>query len=177
MTVDQQIQIWNVIGTWLAGIATFAAVVVSLRLARSADKIRLRAHAGLRVVVSGDGSPTEEHLEIQVTNIASRPVTVASVGWAVGKRKNKRFCLQTVSGQYTHQYPIELPHGKSARFLVSFVQTPQWLAEFANGFVKSGEERYLNTLVAQVHTSVGQTIELKPEPELLGRLRAAYKNG
>lgn len=100
MTLDQQIQVWNAIGTWLAGIATFAAVVVSLLLATRADRVRLKVHAGIRLLFIGDGSPAEELLEIHVTNLGDRPATVTSVGWAIGKRKKKRYCLQNLSGRY-----------------------------------------------------------------------------
>jgi len=63
MTLDQQIQMWNVIGTWLAGIATFAAVVLSLRLARKAKSIRLQANAGIRLIFAGhSGRRTCGHL-------------------------------------------------------------------------------------------------------------------
>lgn len=175
MTLDQQIQIWNAVGTWVAGIATFAAVLVSLHLARRSERIRLQVFAGLRLVIRGDGTPPEEHLNIGVTNLGDRSVTVNTVGWAVGKRKQRRHCIQTVSGPWTAQYPIELAHGKNASFMVSFNHTPAWLTEFANGFLKSDKE--LDTLVAQVHTSVGQTIEVKPEKGLVERLRKTRKDG
>lgn len=55
MTFEQQINIWNAVGTWLAGIATFAAVLVSLYLARKSERIRITATAGLRQVFVGDG--------------------------------------------------------------------------------------------------------------------------
>lgn len=177
MTLDQQIQIWNVVGTWVAGIATFSAVLVSLYLASRGDRIQLKVFAGRRLVIRGDGTPPEEHLNIGVTNLGDRSVTVNTVGWAVGKRKQRRHCIQTVSGPWTAQYPIELAHGKSASFMVSFIHTPTWLTEFANDFLKSLSDKELDTLVVQVHTSVGQTIEAKPEKDLIERLRKARKDG
>ena len=33
MTLDQKIQIWVAVGTWVAGLATFAAVILALYLA------------------------------------------------------------------------------------------------------------------------------------------------
>lgn len=177
MTLDQQIQIWNAVGTWVAGIATFAAVLVSLNLARRNERVRLKVFAGLRQVIRGDGTPPEEHLNIGVTNLGDRAVTVNTVGWAVGKRKQRRYCIQTVSGQWTAQYPIELQHGKAASFMVSFNHTPTWLTEFANDFLRSISDNEFDTLVAQVHTSVGQTIEVKPEKDLVERLRKVRNDG
>lgn len=176
MTLDQQLQIWNAAGTWVAGIATFSAVLVSLHLARRGDRVKLKVFAGLRLVIRGDGTPSEEHLNIGVTNLGDRPVTVNTVGWAAGKRKQKRYCIQTVSGPWTAQYPIELEHGKNANFMVSFNHTPTWLAEFANDFLKHLSDKELDTLVIQVHTSVGQTIEARPEKGLIERLRKVRKD-
>lgn len=173
MTLDQQIQIWNVVGTWLAGIATFLVVLVSLHLARRAERVRITATAGIRLVFAGDGSPAEEHVGITVVNQGDRPVTINSIGWRVGKRKEARFCIQPVSGKYTHQYPKQLDHGEQASFLVSFSAIPGWSREFAIGFIQDLNDRNLKTLRALIHTSVGQTIEVAPESNLLEKLRVA----
>lgn len=177
VTVDQQIQVWNTVGTWLAGIATFAAVVVSLRLAGKAERLRLKVNAGVRLLVRGDGTPAEKQIEISVTNLADRPVTIDSVGWAVGKGKSRQYSLQNVSGPHSSQYPVELAHGKRANFLVSLVDTPEWPKEFANNFVQSGKDRYLDTLVAQVHTSIGKTIEAKAERGLIELIKKSRADG
>ena len=177
MTLDQKIQIWVAIGTWVAGLGTLAAVIVALYLARRVENVRLKAHVGLRVVILGDGSPFQRHLGIGVTNLGERPVTINTVGWAVGKRKQRRFAMQPLSGPYTDQYPIELAHGKTANFMVSFLVTPNWLKEFASGFVKDLSDKFLKTLVAQIHTSVGQTVDVRPEKDLLEELKKADLNG
>lgn len=61
---------------------------------------------------------------------------------------------------------------------------PPWLSHFilrveafAKGFLGSLSDKELDTLAAQVHTSVGQTIEIKPEKELVERLRKVRKDG
>jgi hypothetical protein len=51
MTLDQKIQISIAIGTWLAGIATFFAVIVALSLSRRAEKVRLKVSVGLREAI------------------------------------------------------------------------------------------------------------------------------
>lgn len=173
MTLDQQIQVWNALGTWLAGAATFAAVVVSLHLARKADSIRLQATAGIRLVFAGDGSPAEEHVGISVVNKGDRPVTINSLGWRIGKGKNARHCVQPVFGQYTYQYPKLLAHGEQASFMVSFRAMPRWPKDFATGFVQDMRPRNLKTLRAIIHTSVGESIEVVPENNLLEKLREA----
>lgn len=98
-------------------------------------------------------------------------MTIVSIGWAAGRWKRKRYCLQTTSGPYTANCPIELSHGKSANFLVSFEATPTWASEFANKFLPPPEQRAIRTLRALVHTSVGTTVTVKPEASIVKLLR------
>jgi hypothetical protein len=175
MTLDQKIQIWVAIGTWVSG--TIAAVSAALYLAKRVEKIQLKVNVGLRVVVIGDGSPLQRHLGISVTNLGERPVTINTVGWAVGKGKQRRFAIQTVSGPHTNQFPMELAHGKTANFMVSFAVTKDWAKQFADGFIRDLSDKRLKTLVAQIHTSVGRTVEVHPEKELLEQLKKASLNG
>jgi hypothetical protein len=175
MTLDQQIQVWNTVGTWLAAIATFLAVLVSLYLAQKSDRVNLRASAGIRMVFAGDGSPPEEHVGVNVVNLGDRPVNVTAIGWRIGSRRNKRFCIQPVAGHYTHQYPKQLAHGEQATFMVSFKAAPDWARTFATDFVKDVSDRNLKTLRALVSTSVGRRdVEVVPEKSLLDKLRSAH---
>ena len=173
MTLDQKIQIWNAVGTWVAGFGTLAAVVLSLWLAGRSERIDLKVTVGVRQLFGGDGTPPEENIAFAVTNAGPRPVTVSSVGWRVGRRKAARYCLQTLCGRYSSQYPKTLQHGEQSTFMVSFKAAPNWAHEFATGFVRDLSERNLQTLVAQVHTSVGKTVLAKPERSVLERLRNA----
>lgn len=66
---------------------------------------------------------------------------------------------------------FELTYGKEANFMVSFLVIPTWLKDFATGFVRDLSDRHLKSLVAQIHTSVGQTVEVKPENGLLEALK------
>jgi hypothetical protein len=171
MTLDQKIQLAVAVGAWVSGLATVAAVITALYLAKRVEKVRLKVEVGLFEVVIGDGSPLQEHVGISVTNLGERPVTVNTVGWAIGKDKKRRFAMQTVGSPHSTQYPIELAHGKSASFLVSFDVTPSWKREFATGFVRDLSDEALKTLVAQVHTSVGETVEVHPRKDLLDALK------
>lgn len=176
MTLDQQIQMWNVVGTWFAGIATFCAVGVSLYLAMKSEAINLKANVGIRLVFAGDGTPAEEHVGFSVVNVGDKQVNILSVGWSVGK-KNKRYCIQPLRGQYTEQCPKWLAHGEGASFLHSFKDSPNWIADFASGFVQDTSDKNLKTLRARIHTSIGKTIEIVPEKNLLDRLRVMNKKG
>ena len=43
MTLDQTLQLWNTVGTWVAGVATFLAVCLSLWLARRGETFQISA--------------------------------------------------------------------------------------------------------------------------------------
>ena len=171
MTLDQKIQIWVAVGTWLSSFGTIAAVITALYLAKRVETVRLNVHVGLMEVVIGDGSPFRKHVGINVTNLGERPVTINTVGWAIGKGKERRFAIQPLNSFHSAQYPIELAHGKSASFLVSLDVMPDWKRDFATGFVRDLSDKSLKTLVAQVHTSVGKTVEAHPREDLLDALK------
>jgi hypothetical protein len=171
VNLDQKIQLWNAVGTWVAGLGTLAAVIVSLYLASRSDRVKLRVNVGLRVIFAGDGSPAEEQVGFSVANLGDRPVTITSVGWRVGRGTAARFCVQPLYGVYTANCPKQLQHGDQATFLVSLLALPTWPKDFAKGFVGDLSERNLKTLRALVHTSIGETIEVRPDENLLKRLR------
>jgi hypothetical protein len=172
MTLDQQIQLWNAIGTWVAGLATVVAVVVSLWFATRRDRVKLNVVAGVRLVIAGDGSPPREFVSISATNLGERPVTISIIGWRIGTGKKRKFCVQTLGDRESHDYPKRLDHGEAANFLVFTGRG--WPNEFINKFIQSNDERLLRTLVAQVHTSVGQTADCQPEGNLLDLLKQHY---
>jgi hypothetical protein len=162
------------IGAWLGAIATFAAVVVSLWLATRSERVRLRGAAAILHVFAGDGSPPEEFVGITAVNLGDRPVTINSVGWRIGRWKWKRYCIQVFDGPATSdQYPIELAHGKEAKFMIPLRVVPNWPKEFVTDFVKDSN---LRTLRAQIHTSVWQSVDVFLAESLLRRLRLAQRD-
>ncbi len=172
-TLDQQIQAWNAVGTWVAGFGTLTAVIVALYLARRSERVRANCNVGIMVTYAGDGTPAEEHLGFTVTNLGMQPLTINSIGWRIGKGKSARYCIQPVRGQNTANYPKVLAHGEQAAFLVSFTTMPNWPKDFATGFIEDLSEENLRTLRAQVHTSVGKTIDVVPAHNVLEILRKA----
>ena len=78
-----------VIGTWVAGLATFLAVITSLYLSRRAERVRLKIWVGIRVVVPGTGAPRDEYVCFNVTNIGERPVVINLITWVIGRGKKR----------------------------------------------------------------------------------------
>ena len=170
MTFDQKVQLWMLVGTWVAGLATLLAVMTAFYLATNVEKVRLRIFVGIRAVIRGDGSPGEDHVCFDVTNVGERPVIITAVGWVVGKRKKRKYCIQPLSGSWK-QCPAELTHAQNAKFMVSLSDMPNWVSDFSAGFINDPSGQSLKTLKAQIFTSVGQTFEVKPESGLIDRLR------
>jgi hypothetical protein len=72
---------WEVVGVWFTGLATFAAVVVSLALARR-EGVRISVSAGHRLAMgAGLEPPFPERLVISVRNVGTRAATIEGVGW------------------------------------------------------------------------------------------------
>lgn len=72
---------WEVVGIWFTGFATFAAVVVSLTLARR-EGIRLAVSARLMLAIDpGAEPPFPELLYITVRNVGTRPAKITGAGW------------------------------------------------------------------------------------------------
>ena len=170
MTFEQKVQLLLVVGTWVAGLATLLAVMTSLHLARRGEKVRLSIFVGIRQQIRGDGSPGEDHVCFDVTNVGDRPVSITAVGWVVGKRKKRRYCIQPQYGVFSQQCPVELTHGKNAKLMVSLTEVPHWARDFKT-FLDDTSGQSLKTLRAQVFTSVGQTFEIKPEGSLIDLIR------
>jgi hypothetical protein len=90
MTVTDPYRLWEVLGVWAGAAATFAAVVVSLRLARRAEQPRLIVEIDQRVLLNPAevDDPANVRLEdfpdvivLTVTNVGATRVRVNSVGW------------------------------------------------------------------------------------------------
>jgi len=84
--MDQTV-LWTEVGAFAqvaAAVATFAAVCVSLWLARSERRANVKVRAGLRLMFAGDGSAFEDVISIVITNFGMRAVRISSMGWRTG---------------------------------------------------------------------------------------------
>ncbi|PTR33027.1 hypothetical protein C8J98_104238 [Luteibacter sp. OK325] len=163
LTFDQKVQLWNTIGTWFAGVAGAGAIITSLYLATRVSRVSLRTHVTLGALVS-QGRPLEDLVEISVTNLGERTVTITGVGWRVGKGAGARNAVQNFSAHMSDSLPIELPHGKQAGYRISMQEATDWPAYFRTEFIRDAK---LSTLRAVVSTSVGQEFEIKPRQNVL----------
>ena len=160
LTFEQKFQILSAAGAWVGGLGAFFAAGVAIWIARRSDKIKLRCSVN-SLIHTGIGPNNFERLVgFQVTNLGDRPVTINSVGWCVGRKKQKKYCVQTLSNTSPSNLPAKLEYGETATFGIYFSENANWLTEFSKKFIADAP---INTLRAQVHTSTGHTENIKPE--------------
>jgi hypothetical protein len=171
MTFDQKILIWNTLGTWLAAIATLGAVIVALYLSAKSEQLKVDLRVGVRKIIQGTANTPERCICFEVTNAGLHPITVTNFGWIIGKGRRRRLIHQNPTIQYSSSLPIELAYGKQATFLISFAEAPNWLSEFRNNLDKEHLNSDLRSIKAFVYTSIGKSVEMKPEANLLEFIR------
>jgi hypothetical protein len=123
-------RLWEALGVWAGAAATFSAVLVSLRLARRAERPRLLVTIDERVLVdpSNVRDPGNVRLEdfpdvivLTVINVGVTRVRVNSVGWHWFLIRGKG-ALQNppeISERSHAQWPTVLEHGDQLQWVLS----------------------------------------------------------
>lgn len=88
---ETNLQLWNVIGTWVASIGTVSAVITSLWFSRQQNRIRLKISAGARMVFTPGSEHQPMYCIINVVNIGDRPAKITGISWQFGRFKNKKY--------------------------------------------------------------------------------------
>jgi hypothetical protein len=193
--MDQQT--WQFINAaaWFSAIATFAAVVVALYLARKNDRISLDVHAGIRSVGRvnkpggsyilfrpgsiPDSSEALQIVWVNVTNIGRRNVTITLLVWRPVPWRNRGLPLIPRTPGSTDDiipsadFPITLNDGQAAAYswpLSEFVSA-EAATEFRDQFTGFSGSLRLQLLRMCVSTSTGDVFRCKPEKELRELLR------
>ncbi|MBZ9784167.1 hypothetical protein K9857_21760 [Pseudomonas sp. REP124] len=167
-----QWEIINGFANWLAAFGTIAAVCLSLKLARDANRVKAKCSAGTRIIVStGRQRLHEEVLQLKVVNMGDRPFTVTQLGWTVGLRKKTHFA-QLFSTEDSDPLPLQLHHGGQGHWYIPAELDEGWYARFGTLLLREGEP-WLRTLRLVVTTSTELTFTCKPDAKLLGKLAEA----
>jgi hypothetical protein len=136
---------------WFTGFATFAAVVVSLQLARR-EGIRMTVSAGVRDLVRpGTEPPFPKVLSITVRNIGSRPAPIEGVAW---RRRpwSSRYAYQLFDPEGGFPGPpVTVDVGKSVTFILPLSDSRRirWGDEFLDNF--AGRYPSLGVRLVRVH--------------------------
>ena len=169
MSINWSAVNWGSVADWVSGVGSLSAAVVALHLARWSQSIRFRGYCGLRLAVGG-GGPREELVFISVTNIGTRSTVISNLGMRVGLFK-KRFAIVTMQKDfYSVGIPYPLGDGQEAHWAMPLDEKKTWLRELCEGFVVSPTD--VRTLRFQIHTTHGETFNIRPEQPLREALLA-----
>jgi len=164
-----KIALWNTIGVWLTGLATFTASGVALYLARRTSKVNLHMRAEILDVVDGIGI-VDKLVAIEVTNLGERSVTITDIGWVAGRGKKRIYCKQTSAGPDSSKTPFTLAYGEKTMVSVSLSIAPYWADQLASTFMGNLPVSKFKTLRAIAFTSVRQAVYVKPSKSIIDRL-------
>ena len=160
------LQLWSVIGTWVASIGTVAAVITSLWLALHQNTIKLKVSAKHRFMVSPSWGSTPDCCVIFVVNIGLRPAKITQVSWQVGRGKKKKYLLQTFGFPGFEDIPKTLYEGDDVFFVIPFNyknNDDDWIFSFPRELVGDNSPNLIKTLQVCVYTSTGKTFKNKAE--------------
>ena len=168
-------KLWEMLGTWAAAIATFAAVIVSLRLARRAEMPKLTVSCDERLLLDpavirdpGNVQPDEmpAMIFLVVTNIGMTRVRINSVGWHSYLIRG-RGGLQNPPerGERSHDWPALLEHGDQMQWMLSLEYLVNYIAK--NMLADSWWWRLkLELLCVIIGTSTGHRFRTRLGPTL-----------
>jgi hypothetical protein len=174
-----RLQLWEVIGVWVSGIGTVGAVIVALWLARNQGRVRLSVTAGHRLLVARGEKHTPDYCSIRVVNTGLRPARITSIGWEIGRGRNKGYLYQIFGFPGFDDVPKDLQEGQDANFMVPFRaygNEKDWIRTFPQEVIGDrNPERAVRQVKVVVNTSTGQAFKARIERGLQERLLKAYK--
>ena len=163
MSINWSAVNWGSVADWVSGVGSLSAAIVALYLAKWSQSIRLYGYCGLRIANGGGGSK-EELVFISVTNIGTRSTIVSNLGMRVGMFKKRFALIPMAKGQLSVGIPYQIADGQEAHWAMPLDEKKTWLRELCEGFVVSPED--VRTLRIQIHTSHGETFNIRPERPL-----------
>lgn len=169
----------DVLGTWVAGLGTLLAVIVSLYLARTLGRIKLSIVTGERKIITKGSTDIPDVVSVHVTNCSQRPAKVTHISWQIGFRKKKHF-IQLFNVPGYEALPKMLNEGEDGNFIVPYKihgNDEDWDKSMAQHLLEDSTLPllYISTLRCVVSTSVGQQFKVKVEKNLRNRLLQNYK--
>ena len=172
------LQLWAVIGTWIASIGTVGAVITSLWLALYQTKIKLKVSAGHRLYITPGCNEPPDYCAIRVVNIGTRPAKITNVAWQVGNGKKKKQMVQIFGFSTFDDVPKILQEGEEANFMIPFTypgNKDNWIITFPKCLVGKDSPRLIKSLKVIICTSVGQNFKCKAEDCLIEKLEESYE--
>ncbi|HIE5440267.1 TPA: hypothetical protein ACXNQ3_001380 [Serratia marcescens] len=168
---------WIMIGTWVAGIATALAVIISLYVTINQKRVRLRFNVGEREVVSplipfGDSNP--RGVFFQITNLSNFPVQVNHLGLRCSRlpwQDEKYWFLRIDKHAYGDSLPKRIEQGEQCNLWIPLDgQDNDWYKRTFKVISEANSKPEKMRVV--VTTSFGKSPSFKFSKEILKRLNA-----
>ena len=169
---------WSVLGTWVAGLSTLLAVILSLYFSYTNGRIKLIVTAGERLIVSGLQKPIRV-VSVRVANCSPRPAKITVISWKLGVFKKTHF-LQMFNVPGYDSPPKMLNEGEEGSFIVPYggiEGNDDWDQTSAELFLADSLWPWLRivSLRCVVSTSINQQFSARVEKQLKQRLLNNYK--
>lgn len=162
---------WGSVADWAAAVGSVFAALVALHLGRQADRIKLSAFCGIRVMIA-DGEQARL-ASIMVTNIGDRPVRISTIGLSHGLIKKSHGIIKIgAPTEYCESLLRILNDGDQAHFGFPLNSETNWVAHQGKDF-RSWID--LATFRVTVYCTNGQSLKIKPERALLEEIRSRMK--
>jgi hypothetical protein len=156
------LHLWEAAGSWLAGIATLLAVVVSLLLARK-ERIRLTVSVGHRVTITADDiGKLPEILMVTIRNVGTRDAVIDSITWQLRCGWRRRNALQL----FPDFRAGEVVKSGNARHFTISLDYSDWATHFVSDIIGEWPRLTVPFLRLTVHTATGDRFSTRVEPSL-----------
>ena len=172
-------EFWRFINTfapWGSALASTAAVIAALYLARRGDRIRLQVVVGVRIVamMGPVAPPPERYAVIQVTNVGRRTATITGLYFREARpfTRQEFVWLPAPHPLSTGTVPQTLADGESRMWLAPIATFTQGFADHfrgVRGWLRAGRFR------GGVDTSAGGRFESEIDRTLRQALRRSAR--
>jgi hypothetical protein len=170
--IDETYKLWDLIGTWLTGLSTLAAVIVSL-LFSMRGRLNLKISAGIKQIITPGIEDAPSYCCIEVVNAGISPVNVTSIAWQVGFFSRDRVRVQIFNNVDSHRLPAFIQEGEIARFMLPIQRNnlDDWMVRFSEELLEEYSKLSIRlTMKICVFTSVGDVFRVKVDKSLIGEI-------
>lgn len=151
---------WSMIGTWVAGAMTFAAVCVSLVVSFRRPKPKLKGSIS-HMFVNPNGMRYKGGIGVNIYNQGANPVSISMLTWNFGKETRLIYAVDPSA----HTLPKRLEHGESAVFFFWNDENCEWAENVKSNVLKSGGK--IDKMRLEVSLGTGDTFFIKPPKGIL----------
>ena len=167
--IDETYKLWDLIGTWLTGLSTLAAVIVSLLLSKR-GRLNLKISAGIKQIITPGIDDVPSYCCIEVVNAGISPANVTSIAWQVGFCSRDRVRVQIFNNVNSHRLPAYIQEGEIARFMLPIQRNnlDDWMVRFSKELLEEYSKLSIRlTMKVCVYTSVGEVFRVKVDKGLI----------